>query len=79
MGRGPLPPDVCWEIALISTDQTRAALLPVCRVIYSVVFPLLYCDVSVGRGAGRLVRTLVSRPELPPLVTRTPVPVAHQY
>jgi hypothetical protein len=74
MGRGPLPPDVCWEIALISSAQTRASLLLTSQVAYSLIFPLLYRDVSVGRGADRLVRTLASRPELPPLVTETPLP-----
>ncbi|KAJ7858787.1 hypothetical protein B0H13DRAFT_2356384 [Mycena leptocephala] len=68
MGRGALPPDLCWEIALISSAQTRASLLLISRVVYSTIFPLLYGDISVGRGADRLVCTLASRLELPPLV-----------
>ncbi|KAJ6566710.1 hypothetical protein B0H19DRAFT_1066994 [Mycena capillaripes] len=62
------PPDLCWEIALLSTPGTRALLLSLCRTAYTLIVPLVYSRVSVGDRANRLVRTLASRPELPHLV-----------
>ncbi|KAJ7818924.1 hypothetical protein B0H13DRAFT_1921990 [Mycena leptocephala] len=68
------------EKAALEAAKAEKRLCPNSRLtthhlpaVYSVTFPLLYCDVSVGRGADRLVCTLASRPELPPLVTRTSV------
>ncbi|KAJ7027029.1 hypothetical protein C8F04DRAFT_1267466 [Mycena alexandri] len=68
MTRPPLPPDICVEIALLASPQTRAQLLPLCRVVYKMTVPLVYRNISVGDNANQLVRTLATRPELAAVV-----------
>ncbi|KAJ6499773.1 hypothetical protein DFH09DRAFT_1102938 [Mycena vulgaris] len=58
MARGSIPPDVCREIALLSTPQTVASLSLLGRVCAILLRPLLYRQITVGDHADRLVQTL---------------------
>ncbi|KAJ6487348.1 hypothetical protein DFH09DRAFT_1105921 [Mycena vulgaris] len=60
MTRGSMPPDVCREIALLSTPETVASLSLLGRVCAVLLRPLLYRQITVGDRANRLVQTLAT-------------------
>ncbi|KAJ7138167.1 hypothetical protein C8R44DRAFT_766970 [Mycena epipterygia] len=63
-----VPPDICWEIALLSPLDVILCLLRLSRTSSSNLRPLLYRKISVGDRAIKLVHSLAENPELPPLI-----------
>ncbi|KAJ7130006.1 hypothetical protein C8R43DRAFT_957216 [Mycena crocata] len=68
MSRREVPLDLCWEIALYTNTDTRSVLLSLSRATFSILPPLLYRHISVGDGAGQLVKTLAARSSFASLV-----------
>ncbi|KAJ6483058.1 hypothetical protein DFH09DRAFT_1340524 [Mycena vulgaris] len=63
-----IPPDICHEIAQLSSPPNIAALCLVSLSCASLLRPLLYREVTVGDRANELVRTLANVRGVAPLV-----------
>ncbi|KAJ7462481.1 hypothetical protein FB451DRAFT_1180772 [Mycena latifolia] len=68
MERASIPPDVWYEIALLCSPKVLAQLLLLSKLNLTTLRALLYSDICVGDGAARLVNTLASGKDLPPLI-----------
>ncbi|KAJ7067680.1 hypothetical protein B0H15DRAFT_958206 [Mycena belliarum] len=64
MSHDAIPPDLCWEIALLSTPKVVASLISLCKANRATLLPLLYRDVYVGEGANHLIVTLQHHQDL---------------
>ncbi|KAJ6471701.1 hypothetical protein DFH09DRAFT_1344088 [Mycena vulgaris] len=54
MSHSPIPPDICWEIALLSAPSVIAHLALLSSTSLSTIRPLLYRDIYVEDSSDRL-------------------------
>ncbi|KAJ7694388.1 hypothetical protein B0H17DRAFT_466107 [Mycena rosella] len=63
MAPNPIPPDICREIALLSSRREVAALSLVSSWCSSILSPVLYRNITIGDGSRGLIKTLARVPE----------------